>query len=683
LNSLSISVLIVSYNVKQYLLQCIDSLLHSDYQGNFEIIVVDNHSFDGSVAAVKEKFPDVIIIENHDNPGFGKAVNQASIKANGDYFLILNPDTIVQENTLSVFVEYMKEQAHIGLIGPKILNSDGTLQQAAKRSFPTLGVALPKLLGLAKIFPNSRWASRYNLTFLNSDETHRVDAISGSCMFIRSELYRKLGGFDEQFFMFGEDLDLCYRVKKKGFEVHYVSKTQIIHYKGESVKSAPYNSKNAFHHAMILFYDKHFHSKFITRFAVRLGVKIRRILSQIMGWRAQIISVGLDTVSVLTAFFIAIPIRFTDFEPVIVSKGLIPLIYVVFWLAVGMVFQLYTRYILSYSRAIISSIAGFFIAVAFTYFFKQYAFSRLVIILGAFFITFLIPGWRLIAHYLASRNKIPKVRQKQNYLFRRNALIIGANNNGITIAKNILRRIDIDIEIVGFCDIDLQNDLDDLPVPFLGRIGEIESLVSTHGIRELIFSSEAMSYEDIIHIMNTTKDLHLTYRMVPRHEDVLLSKSLVEDIGDFSFVNIEYALFHKFHKFTKRFFDVIASILLMVLLMPVIVFLAIMKGSKRRTYWGKEGQKITGRTLNMQNRFFRILPLLWNVIAGNISMVGPVLIEDSQSDPNLICSPGLTGLDQIRAGQLTTEDRYLLNHYYAQHQGFTMDLEIILKTVLG
>ncbi|MBC8216570.1 MAG: glycosyltransferase [Candidatus Marinimicrobia bacterium] len=669
--------------MKQYLLQCIDSLLSSDYSGTVEIIVVDNHSFDGSAEAVEKQYPKVIVIKNQDNPGFGKAVNQVSAKANGDYFLILNPDTIVQENTLSVFVDYMEEHSDVGLIGPKIFNSDGTLQPAAKRSFPTMGVALPKLLGIAKLFPNSRWASRYNLTYLNPDETHQVDAVSGSCMFIRSELYHTLGGFDEQFFMFGEDLDLCYRVKQEGMEVHYVPQTQIIHYKGESVKSAPYDSQYAFHDAMILFFDKHFHSKFITRFAVRLGVKIRRVLSQIMGWRAQIVSVGLDAVSVLIAFSIAIPIRFADFEPVIVSKGLVPLIYVAFWLAVGMVFQLYTRYILSYSRAIISSIAGFFIAVAFTYFFKQYAFSRLVIILGAFFITFLIPGWRLIAHFLASRNKIPRVRQKQNYLFRRNALIIGANNNGIKIAKNILRRIDIDIEIVGFCDVELQNDLEALPVPFLGRIEEIESLVKTHGIRELIFSSKAMSYEDIIHIMDKTKDLHLIYRMVPQHEDVLLSKSLVEDIGDFSFVNIEYTLFHKIHKFTKRIFDVIASILLMVLFLPVLVFLAIYKGTKRHTYWGKESRRITGRTINVQNRFLQIVPLLWNVIAGNISLVGPVLIEDSQPDPNLICSPGLTGLDQIRAGKLTAEDRYLLNHYYAQHQGFTMDLEIILKTVLG
>ena len=253
-----VSVLIVSYNVKQYIIHCIDSINKSDYAGQIEIIVVDNNSFDGSLDEIKSKMKGVICIQNDENVGFGKAVNQVAKVATGEYYFILNPDTIIEESTISTFVNYLEKDHAVGMVGPKVVNSDGSLQKGSKRSFPTISVALPKLIGFDKIFPHSKWAGRYNLNFLNPDEIHKVDAISGSCMFIRSELFNKIGGFDEQFFMFGEDLDLCYHVHQLGFDVYYLPTTQIIHYQGESVKSAPYDSINAFYQAMILFSEKHF-----------------------------------------------------------------------------------------------------------------------------------------------------------------------------------------------------------------------------------------------------------------------------------------------------------------------------------------------------------------------------------------------------------------------------------------
>ncbi len=679
----TISVLIVSYNVKQYLLQCIDSIFRSDYSDKIEIIIVDNHSFDGSTKAISEKFPDVVIINNQKNVGFGKAVNQASKAASGDYLLILNPDTVVQENTISTFMNYASENTQVGIAGPKILNSDGSLQLAAKRSFPTMGVSLPKLLGLSILFPKSRWANRYNLTYLDPDKIHSVDAISGSCMFMRRDLFESLNGFDERFFMFGEDLDLCYRVKQTGKEIHYIPETQIIHYKGESVKSAPYNSEQAFHQAMILFYEKHFRKKIFTKYFVQFGVFIKRAVSRMMNYRPQIISISLDSISVFLAFILAIPIRFTDYEPIVASKGLVPLIYIVFWLSVGMLFQLYSRYILSYSRAMVSSFVGFFIAVAFTYFFKQYAFSRLVIIIATLIISILIPGWRLWMHYLASRNKIASLPQKQNYLFSRNTIIIGSNEEGLKIAKNIMRRVDIDLDIIGFCDVNLQSPVEKLPLPFLGRIDEIEEIIQTYGVRELIFSSQVMSYQNIIQIMNRTKNMHLTYRMVPRHDDILLGKSLIEDLGELSFVNIEYTLFHKFHLFTKRIFDFVISTSILIFTLPVIIVLSLAGKSLKKQYWGDEDQLVTGRVFDVKCQFIRILPLFWNVFKSEISIVGPGLIYQQNPKPGNICKPGLTGLDHIRFRKLEPKDRYLLDHYYAQHQGFTMDLEIILKTIIG
>jgi hypothetical protein len=681
----SVSVLIVSYNVKQYLIHALDAIKQSDYPGPVELIVVDNHSFDGSAEAVREHFPECTLIVNDENIGFGKAVNRGAEVATGDYFLILNPDTIVQENTIAVLVDYLEHHPEVGMAGPKILNADGSLQLACKRSFPTIAVALPKLLGFTKLFPKSRWAGRYNLTYLDPDQVHRVEAISGSCMFIRADLFRQLGGFDPRFFMYGEDLDLCYQVGQAGYEIHYIPTTQIIHYHGESVKSAPYNSIHAFYEAMILFADKHFSrsQSTLTRLAIKTGIWIRKIMALFGERKSQLISIVLDAVMVLTAFLVAIPLRFDHYEPITMSHGLVPGVYVLFWIGVGALFQLYSRYILSYVRAILASITGFFLAVAFTYFFKQYAFSRLVILVATVMITLLIPGWRMLVHYFMSRGWLRPVKEKHHILFTRKTLIVGADREGIRIARNLLKRFDTGLDIIGFCDRELKTDPQKLPVPFLGALADIREIIRTHNVREIIFSTQAFSNEEIVSIMDSTKDLHLTYRMVPRHQDILLGKASIEEIGDYSFVNIEYSLFHRVHRITKRLFDLLISVIGLIIFAPWIGIRRLLGPFEKVTFWGEEGRKFTAYMFPTENRFLRELPLLWSIMKGDMSFVGAALIPATEPDPQLICIPGLTGFQRLRNVRFEPEDLRLLDHYYVQNQSFTLDLEILMKTVFS
>jgi len=680
-----VSVLLVNYNVKQYLLHSIQSILQSQYDGEIEIIIVDNHSFDGSVAEVKSRFPEIPVIENADNSGFGKAVNQATKAASGEYYLILNPDTVIQENTIAVLAQYMVDHPEVGLVGPKILNADGSLQLACKRSFPTIGVALPKLLGLTKLFPKSKWAGKYNLTYLDPDLNHEVDAVSGSCMFVASSIFQELDGFDERFFMFGEDLDLCYRIQKSGHKIHYVPDTQIIHYHGESVKTAPYDSINAFYQAMILFSQKHFSKGqgLITKWAIRLGVLFRKIISLVGKWRSSILSVSLDALVVLIAFLIAIPLRFNNFEPIIVSHGLVPVVYIFFWLVVGSLFQLYSRYILSYTRAILASVSGFFLAVAFTYFFKQYAFSRLVIILATTIITILIPGWRILAHFMMSRGLLRPVKERHNVLFMRRTLIIGTDSQSLRIAENIQQRFDTGLDIVGFCDRELKLDPKELSRPFLGNIEDLKTIIRTQGIREIIFSSQDYSNKDILNLMDKTKNLRLTYRMVPRNQDILLGKASVEELGDYSFVNIEYTLFHRLHIVTKRIFDVIMSALLLVIFSPIIITNVLIGSVISKEYWGENGERFVFHEFKSNNRFIADLLLLWAVLRGRISFVGSPLVKATEVDPKSICKPGLTGLARIRNINNIDHEYSILDHYYVQNQSLTLDLEIIVKTVFS
>ena len=683
----TVSLLIVSYNVRQYIAHAIDAIIKSDLD-DFEIIIIDNNSFDNTASYLKERYShlrQIKIVQNEENIGFGKAINQAASLAKGQYYLILNPDTIIQEETISTLKEYLDSNPEVGMVGPKILNADGTLQLACKRSFPTLGVALPKLLGFSRIFPKSKWAGKYNLTYLDEDEISSVDAISGSCMFIRSFLFHELKGFDERFFMFGEDLDLCSRIWKNNYEIHYVPTTQIVHYQGESVKSAPFDSINAFYNAMILFVDKHFSfgTGWLMKFAIRCGIYIRKFFSMIGEKRSQILSVTIDAILILLAFIIAISMRFSNFEPITMSKGLIPAIYVIFWICVGFIFQLYNRYILSYSRAIISSVTGFFLAVAFTYFFKQYAFSRFVIIFGSAIISILIPGWRVLVHFLMARGLLNQVKQKNPILFTRKTFIVGADAEGLRIANSLLKRFDTGLELIGIVDTKLPEEDNKLPIDFIGRLSDLRDLVVKHSIRELIFSTSAFTNKEILHLMNQTKDLRLTYRMIPRQQEILLGKASIEDIGDLSFLNIEYSLFYSLHRFTKRIFDLTISFITLIIFSPIIMVLLLLKKGVQRQYWGIEGKKFEVTIFNVNSRFIRELPLFFAVLLGDLSLVGSTMFETSEPNPNLICQPGLTGLERIRSVKFNPEDRLALDHYYVQNQSFTMDLEIIMKTVFN
>jgi len=274
-----LSIIIVNYNVKEFLQNLLHSIEKASLNISHEIIIVDNASDDGSVELIREKFPSVKLIANTENLGFGKANNQALEVAEGKYLLLINPDAIVSEDTLYNMIYFFKDNPEAGLAGCKILNPDGTLQLACRRSFPGPWTSFCKVTGLSNFFPRSRLFARYNLTYLDEDQTYEVDAISGSFMMMKSEVLNKVGGFDEEFFMYGEDLDLCYRIQQAGFKVFYVHTTQIIHYKGESTKRSRLDETKMFYDAMHLFVKKHFSSSFLVEAILRSAIGVRKVFA--------------------------------------------------------------------------------------------------------------------------------------------------------------------------------------------------------------------------------------------------------------------------------------------------------------------------------------------------------------------------------------------------------------------
>jgi len=252
-----LSICIVSYKGKNLLFQCLASIYRNTREVTFEVIIVDNNSQDGTIEMVRQTFPTVRLIANQENVGFGKAINQALAVSKGRYALWLNPDTIVLPNALDILVKFMDIRPDVGIVGPKVLNRDGTLQRQCRRGFPTPWRMFCYFSGLSELFPKSKLFAEYLMTYLNDEIAHEVDAVSGSCLLVRREVMDQIGLADEDYFMYGDDLDYCFRTKQAGWKIYYIPEAQIIHYGGSAAKRKPYKAIYEFHRAMWIYYKKY------------------------------------------------------------------------------------------------------------------------------------------------------------------------------------------------------------------------------------------------------------------------------------------------------------------------------------------------------------------------------------------------------------------------------------------
>ena len=229
-SNIDLSVIIVNYNVEYFLEQCLNSVIMASEKLNVEIFVVDNNSVDGSVMMLKKKFPSVLLIENKKNYGFSKANNQAIEKARGRNILLLNPDTVVEESTFKKVVDFMDENPDAGGLGVRMVDGKGNFLPESKRGLPTPKVAFFKIFGLSRLFPKSKLFGSYHLGYLNEHEINKVDVLSGAFLLFKKEVSDKIGMLDEAFFMYGEDIDLSYRITQGGYHNYYYPETSIIHY---------------------------------------------------------------------------------------------------------------------------------------------------------------------------------------------------------------------------------------------------------------------------------------------------------------------------------------------------------------------------------------------------------------------------------------------------------------------
>lgn len=658
---MDISVVIVNYNVREFLNNALVSLFKSLEGYSAEVFVVDNASDDGSIELIQKNYPTVQLIVNAANLGFAKANNQALARSKGKYLLLLNPDTIIQEDTIKKLIAFFQSTADAGIVGCKILNPDGSFQLPCRRSFPTPWTAFTKTFGLSALFPKSKIFARYNLTYLDPDETYEVDAVSGSFMMVKREVYDKIGGLDETFFMYGEDLDWCYRVQQSGWKVYYVPTTSIIHYKGESTKRSDIDELKVFYNAMRLFVRKHHTGSTVFEWFIYSGIYFRKIIADSARLFKPVSVAALDMLIVFATILIGEYFRknalFTFPEYAYPWTFIVPSLIVGLSL---MLFGVYTDYKLSVSRSCAAVFSAFVVISAIVSFEKDFAFSRMIMLISGGLSLLIIPGWRLVLRLLGFGEKTSRTT-----LFGRRTVIVGVGQSGQEILKKLRARAGGGYSVVGFIDVNRKRVGEKiLDIEIAGSIETIGKVIKDQHISEVIFSSDAVSYSTILHIISGNQNRSINFRLVPNNLEVIIGKSSIDQLDDIPFIDIDYNISKLGNRFVKRSFDIVISVFLLISIAPFVYFIRLFSS-------------------NPAGGFGKAIMQLPSVLAGTMSIVGYYSNGNSTDRKNIFRGkPGITGLIHIQNDRtMNKEEIEQYDLYYAKNQSLVLDLEIIIRSL--
>ncbi len=664
---MDLSIIIVSYNVKEFLRGAIASVLRSLTAGGIEgeLIVVDNDSTDGSAAMIRSEFPEVQLHTLKENIGFGRANNLALKQARGNFFLLLNPDTILGEETLRTMLDFMRSHPEAGLAGCKLLNGDGSFQLSCRRGFPTPWASFTKLFGLAKLFPNSKLFARYNLTYLPIDATYEVDALGGAFMMLSRPAWNATHGFDEDFFMYGEDLDLCYRAKEAGFKIFYVHTTATVHFKGESTRRSAINELQVFYEAMHVFVKKHYRASLLFSALLRFGILLRRTLALLQKHRSSLALVVLDYLMIALSVLVSSKLLFDawlglprwDYP----FAYLIPPVIGVLLLAILKAYRPSRR---RGVRPVVIAVPAILIGLSsLTYFFKEFPASRSFVI-----VVTLVTGAMLLLDRLAL-NTIHRLLRGLGTSASpqlRRALIVGTDEEALRIAS-LLARMEFlrRFEVVGLIDQTLERLGSEVQpgLRILGDTNMVAKVVREKKIAEVIFASGAVLYTEVLAIMQRTSDenplMRVNFSMVPASSDVLLGKQnielLTEAAGEsLALLPIAYNLDRLSHRISKRFFDLAVSGAAVPMLVLAYLLAPTEARRERKHAW-------------------------LEIFRGQRTLVG---VEDRSDHEAYYQKPGLTSLAAVTArSTLREEDVRQFDHYYARNHTIGMDCEILLRAM--
>lgn len=531
-----------------------------------EVIVVDNASVDGTAALVPQHFPNVKLIANAENVGFAKANNQGIRLANGAFILLLNPDTIVSGDTFIKCISFMDEHPEAGALGVKMMDGSGQFLPESKRGLPTLRASFMKMSGLYKLFPGSANLNAYYMGHIGENETAQIEVLCGAFMFMRRTALEKSGYLDEDFFMYGEDIDLSYRIRKSGFAIYYFPETQIIHYKGESTKKSSLNYILTFYQAMLIFTQKHPEfsgQKILIQLAIYFHGAWQYLRQNISRWWPMV----LDFILAGGLYFLVSRLwaqyYFNDpkyYKPTFYSVNL-PLYTLM--MILGLYFN--GAYDKPYSKR--SSWLGFFsgvllILVIYAVMPSELRASRMVILLGSS----LFAVWLAVSRAKFSPWTSDYLNSEQQS--GRSAIILAGEEEAGRI-KELINRSSDHIHIVGTVDPG-GNGTSSLR-DSLGTINQLEDIVRVYQIKEVIFSAQDVPFSILTGSMT---------RLGPSFRYMLAASTTMNIVGSMSkdtegesyAIRIHFKITEPQARRTKRLFDFISSVVLL-LLFPVLLFL--------------------------------------------------------------------------------------------------------------
>jgi O-antigen biosynthesis protein len=647
-----LSIIIVNYNVKYFLEQALLSVRKACKDLDAEIFVVDNNSVDGSAGMVKEKFPEVNLIVNDINQGFSKANNQAIELAKGRYILLLNPDTVVEEDTFLKVTAFMDQHPEAGGLGVKMIDGAGNFLPESKRGLPSPKVAFFKVFGLSALFPRSRTFGRYHLSYLDKDQVHEVEILSGAFMLLRKEALDKTGLLDESFFMYGEDIDLSYRLILAGYKNYYFPHTSIIHYKGESTKKSSINYVFVFYNAMIIFARKHFSKNNAKLFStlINFAIYLRAGIAILIRFFKKM------SLTLLDFSVIYIGINFikdfweenirnasSAYYPVEYMKVIIPG-YIAIWLMSVYFSGGYEKPVRAWkiARGIIAGTV--LILVIYALLPEEYRYSRALILLGSAWTILAMNGVRILMEFIG----IKAFRFHNDK--RKRLLVVGEVEEGNRVLS-LLNFLNASFHFLGFVS---PRSLKEEDHSYLGSISHLSEIVEVYHADEVIFCAKNVSAHQIIEKMSMLSRGSVEYKIAPPESLYIIGSNSIHSNGELYVIDIN-SINKPANKRNKRIIDIGVS-LFFLLFFPFTVL-----------------------KIRMPGRFF--INIL-KVMAGNRTWVG--YYESSATPGNFSSLPRIKKgiISPVIATRKTDLDHRTierLNALYAKDYKIDNDLYIIWK----
>lgn len=631
---MKLSLIIVNYNVKYFLEQCLISVERAIQKVDAEVLVVDNASSDGSVEMVRQKFPWVTLIANAGNGGFSKANNQGINASTGEYVLLLNPDTVVAEDTFTKCIRFMDEHKEAGALGVHMVDGRGNFLPESKRGLPTPSVAFYKTFGFSALFPKSKIFGQYHLGYLPEHETNEADILSGAYMFMRKSALDKTGLLDETFFMYGEDIDLSYRIVKAGYKNYYFADTTIIHYKGESTKKGSLNYVKVFYNAMLIFARKHFSSNQSGWFSamIKLAIFFRGFLTVLANVFSSSYLFIIDTLlSFAGIYFIKTywenMIKYSDnYYPVQFLFIVVP-IYIFVWIVATFLSGGYDRpyRVWNILRGVLLGTLA--IAAIYAFLPDSWRFSRAMILLGAAWTAFEMIVTRISYHLIKHQSlSIENENGKRT-------LIVGQPGECVR-AERLLATTGAGNEVVGF----------------VSEMEKLRTLSHVYGIGEIIFCSRYLKFSDIIDGIELAGN-KLSYKILNEGAEVFVGSDSKNTAGDLYSFDHHFNISKGAGRRNKRVFDVMLS-LLFIPLLPLNILL-IRNAGKFISNW-------------------------MNVFTGKKTWVGYAEVNNGQL-PRI--KTGIISVaEKFSDISLTSEEIAKLDTLYARNYRVQDDLSALLKS---